>query len=152
MPRIHVVTPYLFRTLMLASLGLSILAFVVDSTIPALVPEPLRLAEAVYWNEMATGSFTFRMSLLIAYVIVSLVALVGLYFFKPWARTATLVLSGLLLLIAPALGHVVLSGLAQGLAEIALMLWGAVLALAYFSPISERFAATSTYPRDSGRS
>ena len=132
-------TPQLFRALMLASLALSILAFIIDITVPALVPEGVRFAEEQYWNGTSTAGLVFRLGLLLGYVIVSLVAFVGLYFFKQWARTANLVLSALLLLLAPALGHVVLSGLAQGLAEIALMLWGAVLALAYFSPISERF-------------
>ena len=139
-----IATPRLFRTLMLASLGLSILAFIIDITVPALVPEIVRSAEEQYWNSTSTAGLTFRISLLVGYVILSLAAFVGMYFFKPWARTANLVLSALLLVIAPALGHIVLSGLAQGLAEIALMLWGAVLALAYFSPISQRFTTSST--------
>lgn len=135
-------TPRFFRTLMLASLGLSILAFIIDITVPALVPDMVRFAEEQYWNGASTAGLVFRISLLVVYLIVSLVAFVGLYFFKPWARVANLVLSALLLVVAPALGHIVLSGLAQGLAEIALMLWGAVLALAYFSPLSERFKSS----------
>jgi hypothetical protein len=43
-------TPQLFRALMLASLGLSILAFIIDITVPSLVPEVVRFAEEQYWN------------------------------------------------------------------------------------------------------
>ena len=84
----------------------------------------------------------FRAGLFVLYVAASLVAFVGMYFFKRWARSANLVLSALLIVVAPALGHIVLSGIAQGLGEIALLLWGAVLAMAYFSPLSERFEAS----------
>ena len=135
-------TPQLFRAMMLASLGLSILAFVIDITVPALVPEIVRFAEEQYWNGSSTAGLVFRITLLVVYVVASLVAFVGLYQFKPWARTANLVLAALMILVAPAMGHVVLSGLAQGFGEIALFLWGAVLALAYFSPISERFGSS----------
>jgi hypothetical protein len=128
-----------FRGLMLASLGLTILAFIIDITIPPLVPEEVRFAEEVYWNEMSSAGLAFRLGVFIVYVAASLVAFVGLYLFKRWARTANLVLAALIIVVWPAMGHVVLSGLAQGLGEIALLLWGAVLALAYFSPISERF-------------
>jgi hypothetical protein len=124
---------------MLASLGLTILAFIIDITIPPLVPEEVRFAEEMYWNEMSSAGFAFRLGVFIVYVAASLVAFVGLYLFKRWARTANLVLAALIIVVWPAMGHVVLSGLAQGLGEIALLLWGAVLALAYFSPIRERF-------------
>ena len=127
---------------MLASLALSILAFVIDLTVPALVPDIVRFAEEQYWSQGSRGGLIFRASLLLLYVVASLVAFVGLYFFKRWARTTNLVLSALLILVAPALGHIVLSGIAQGLGEIALLLWGAVLAMAYFSPLSERFEAS----------
>ena len=135
-------TPQVFRGFMLASLVLSILAFVIDLTVPALVPDIVRFAEEQYWSQSSAGGLMFRASLLLLYVAASLVAFVGLYFFKRWARTANLVLSALLIVVAPALGHIVLSGIAQGLGEIALLLWGAVLAMAYFSPLSERFEAS----------
>ena len=134
-------TPQVFRGFMLASLVLSILAFVIDLTVPALVPDIVRFAEEQYWSQSSAGGLMFRASLLLLYVAASLVAFVGLYFFKHWARTANLVLSALLIVVAPALGHIVLSGIAQGLGEIALLLWGAVLAMAYFSPLSGRFEA-----------
>jgi hypothetical protein len=128
---------------MLASLGLTILAFLIDITAPALVPEVIRFAEEQYWNQVSTGGFVFRLSIFVLYVVASLVAFVGLYLFKRWARTANLVLAALVVIVSPALGHLVLSGLAHGLGELALLLWGAVLGLAYFSPISERFAPSS---------
>lgn len=135
-------TPQVFRGFMLASLVLSILAFIIDLTVPALVPEIVRLAEEQYWSNSSGAGLMLRASLFVLYVIASLVAFVGLYFFKRWARTTNLVLAALLIVIAPALGHIVLSGLAQGLGEIALLLWGAVLSLAYFSPLSQRFEAS----------
>jgi hypothetical protein len=128
---------------MLGSLALTVLAFITDLIFPRLVPEGLRFAEEAYWNEMPTGVFTFRLVVFIAYVVASLVAFVGLYRFNRWARSANLVLTGLIVLFAPAMGHILLSGVAQGLADLALLLWGAVLALAYFSSISQRFGASA---------
>jgi hypothetical protein len=134
------VSSKLFRGLMIGSLALTVLAFITDLVFPRLIPEGVRFAEEVYWNEMPSGVFTFRLIVFVAYVVASLIAFVGLYQFKRWARTANLVLTGLIILFAPAMGHILLSGVAQGLADVALLLWGAVLALAYFSSISQRFA------------
>jgi hypothetical protein len=133
------VSPQFFRSLMLASLAFTILALILDITVPALVPEIVRFAEEQYWNQTSTGGLVFRLVIFILYVVASLVAFVGLYLFKPWARPTNFILAALVIFVSPAMGHVVLSGLAQGLGEIALLLWGAVLALAYFSSISERF-------------
>jgi hypothetical protein len=128
---------------MLGSLLLTVLAFITDIVFPGLIPEGHRFAEEQYWEEMPTGAFVFRLAVFVAYVVASLIAFVGLYLFKRWARTANLVLAGLIILIAPAIGHILLSGVAQGLADLALLLWGAVLALAYFSSLSERFGSSS---------
>lgn len=132
---------------MLGSLLLTVLAFITDLVFPGLIPEGVRFAEEQYWNQIPTGVFAFRLVVFIAYVVASLVAFVGLYQFKRWARSANLVLTALIVVFAPAMGHILLSGVAQGLADLALLLWGAVLALAYFSSISDRFGSPSSSAR-----
>ena len=70
-----------------------------------------------------------------------LVALVGLFRFKRWGRSLALYSTILSLLIYPFVGADLSSGLESALYETHATLWGAILAIAYFSPISARFGA-----------
>lgn len=68
-----------------------------------------------------------------------LAGLIGLFFFKRWARSLSLALTFLGLAILVSLGPTLLSSLESSLLEASSMLWGVILALAYFSPVSARF-------------
>jgi hypothetical protein len=68
-----------------------------------------------------------------------LAGLVGLFRFKRWGRSLSLYFTFAGFLIYPFLDSSLYWGLEIGLYESSGMLWGAILALAYFSPVSARF-------------
>jgi hypothetical protein len=63
----------------------------------------------------------------------------GLLFFKPWARTGSLLTTVIAVVFYPFLGPTVMSGSAMLFSEVAAILWGSVLSAAYFSSLSHRF-------------
>ena len=69
----------------------------------------------------------------------SLAGLVGLFYFKRWARSLSLYSTLAGYLFAPLIGSSLYSGLESALSDGSSVLWGAVLALSYFSPVSQRF-------------
>lgn len=72
-------------------------------------------------------------------LLVWLVGLVGLFRFKKWARPVCLSSTLAAFLVIPFLGPQLSSGLESALFEASGVLWGAILALSYFSAISDRF-------------
>ena len=69
----------------------------------------------------------------------SLVGLVGLFLFKAWGRSLSFWTTAGLLLFVPFLGPFQTTPLEDFFADIASLLWGAALALSYFTPLSLRF-------------
>lgn len=89
-------------------------------------------------------AWLFRNGWLVASVAIPmllawLAGLIGLFFFKRWARTLSLCLTILGLVFGASLGPYLQSGPETALWEAGAMLWGAILALSYFSPVSARF-------------
>jgi uncharacterized membrane protein len=74
-----------------------------------------------------------------AFVVVWLTGLVGLFFFKRWARPLSLCSTIAGFVIFPFVGASPYSGLEASLFEASSMVWGGILALSYFSPVSCRF-------------
>jgi hypothetical protein len=90
-------------------------------------PEPWLLQSWIGWTVI--GGFA----------VAWIVGLIGLFYIKPWARSLSLysTLAGFLLF--PLSGPSLYSGIELALADGASILWGAILAISYFSPVSERF-------------
>ena len=86
------------------------------------------------WRNTAVSIGLFA-ALAIAWVV----GLIGLFRFKGWGRSVSLYSTLAALLAAPLAGSSLYWGLESGLYEASGMLWGAILALAYFSPVSARF-------------
>lgn len=78
-------------------------------------------------------------SLLGALVVAWLVGLIGLFGFKTWARPLSLYSTLAGFLVYPFLGASLSSGIESALFEASATLWGAILALSYFSAVSDRF-------------
>lgn len=72
--------------------------------------------------------------------VATLAGLAGMFLFKPWARRFSLYATLAGLCVMPFLGTSVMSWLDSILWECASLVWGAILALAYYSPLSSRFA------------
>ena len=99
------------------------------------------LSEAYYSEPepwLAGNDWVF-LGIAIPLLSASIAGFVGLFLFKAWGRTVSLyttVASLALLLLG---GPTLLSALESLLWEVATLTWGAIMALAYFSPIASRF-------------
>jgi len=136
-------TPRLFRTLILLSLVCVIASICVTYLAPWLVPEPLRIADENLSEGMLESMSLFWLILLIVVciglVVASIAGCIGMFMFKPWARPLNVALAFSSFIIWPFLGYNLTSGWSQALSDCAILLEGAVISMAYFSPISERF-------------
>jgi hypothetical protein len=127
-----------FRCLVVASIGLQVCAGVVDFLLPGLVPMALaRAAEAeplhpVFDHWWFTG-------LLICWAAVVVTSAAGLLFFKRWGRTLSLWSTAVGFAFYSVMGTGAYSGLSSAFTEASSLLWGAALAVAFFSPLQERF-------------
>ena len=101
--------------------------------------EPLAIA---YDNEPTTwlmSNMWVASGILGSLAVAWLAGLVGLFRFKRWARSLSLYSTLAGFLIAPFMGAYLSSGLETSLFDASTTLWGAVLALSYFSAVSDRF-------------
>lgn len=130
----------IFRFLILASLALAVLGTFLDLVVPGLLPAGLEAAyEADGVEEPALLLVLLLGAVSLILLVGGIVATVGLLLFKPWSRAAALWLTALSLVIYPFLGPFLQSGWAFMLYEVAMMFWGAALAMAYFSELRPRF-------------
>lgn len=137
------VTPKAFRWLLVANLALMIAASSVDAVFPRLVPEALWDAHARS-VDAEIGSYQMLHWVVFGVVSVLLIGLgaagyVGLFLLKRWGRRAALLSTFLALPLYVPLGPVTQSGWSALLEETSMLLWGAVLAIAYFGPLNARF-------------
>ncbi len=135
-------TPRLFRGLILAhvaALSLSIALSVFDHGVPpGLVAAQLESVPGWLLDESA-----LVLSLLLIAVAAVIAGYLGLFFFKPWGRAVALWTTIIGCLLTPALGPSLSGGLSAAFYDAANLLWGAVLALTYLSPVAQRFRGAS---------
>lgn len=134
-------TPSLaFRLLVVLSVVLGFATVGVDLLLTDLIPPELTKAieKESMLGVMETHPF-ISLAILLPWIIAAFVGLIGIFLFKRWGRTLSLYSTALGFIIVPFLGPSASSGLSYALDEASFTLWGAVLALAYFSPISELF-------------
>lgn len=111
------------------------------AAIAAIYPAHSTSLAAAYEAETAAWSASWQViSLLMAFIVAVIVGLVGLFKYKARGRSLSLYTTLAGLAISPFLGSSLSSGLETSLSEAATMLWGVILALSYFSPVSKRFA------------
>ena len=133
-------SPTFFRCLVVCSLLLILAAAVVDWVFPSLISESLTTAIE---NEPVPSFLEnhpfISLAFLLPWLVAFLASTIGLLFFRRWARAvafySTLAGFGLYPFFGPELS----SALASALTDASSMLWGAILALAYYSPLNERF-------------
>jgi len=126
-----------FRVFLIASAVLSIAAvakvFLPDGYSPA-------LAEA-YANEPLPGWFQNEYAAIgvgVVALAITIVGYVGLFLLKRWGRGLSLGITVLGLPLYLLTGPMLLSPLEAMLSDASLMVWGACLALAYYSPVAAR--------------
>jgi hypothetical protein len=85
----------------------------------------------------------FWLTLALILLTAWLAGLVGLWSFKRWGRSLSLYSTVAALIAVPLFGPTLSSGIESSLFEAATLCWGAVLALAYYSVVSEQFLPAS---------
>ena len=135
-------TSTLFRVLIVVGLSLAIVGASIDMLVPALISDELTTAynTETELQEWSIARITAVIVLSLALLVAGIASTIGLFLFKPWSRRMALLVTLLALPLYPMLGPVLQSGWATMLIETSTTLWGAVLALAYYSDLSTRFA------------
>ncbi|WP_411885566.1 hypothetical protein [Polaromonas sp. YR568] len=134
-------TSIYFRLMLLASLVCVLIGASIDSVFPSAIPEVLAKARDAYEVQFyeAMGSGVILAGVLI--FVVSGVAFAGLFFFRSWGRPLAIAGTALLLGMGFFAGVGVQSERSMFFGELGSLLWGAVLAISYLSPVKEKFAA-----------
>ncbi|MDO8995339.1 MAG: hypothetical protein Q7U77_01810 [Sediminibacterium sp.] len=146
-------SPTIFRGLIGCSVLLIIAAGVVDWLIPSLISQTLTSALENEPVPSLLENYPFiSLAVLLPWLIAVLASTVGLLFFKRWARSMALYSTLIGLTLYSFFGPTLSSALASALTDASSLAWGAVLALAYYSPLSDRFAikksANTAFERD----
>jgi hypothetical protein len=123
---------------------LAMLAAVAASFLPGGYSAQLRAAyeNEPYWLQDAPLAVVAPVVLLALSAIIA--GIVGLYRLKRWGRSLSLATTIGFSLLIPFSGPMVASGLEDSLWELSSILWGAVLALAYYSPVAAGFHANNS--------
>lgn len=132
-----------FRLLVLFNLLLIPAAWLVAGYDVWLLPPSLQAWVASRGLVVASPLQSFAGSLGFAAFLALCVGLVGMLAFWRWARALTLWSTVVVYLPLPLGGPAVVSGFAYTLDAVAAILWGVLLACAYWSPAAEGFARPS---------
>ena len=107
--------------------------------------EELRVAYEIEPYPLTDTPLAALILLALFALAVGVAGLVGLYRFKAWGRSLCLWTSLGSLPLLLTLGPTLTSSLEGALWEASTMLWGAVLAVAYFSPVASSFRANQLF-------
>ena len=129
-----------FRAFIVASFLTAFLGATIDLFVPSLVPAELSAAYDAYTSEMPSLTLIIAVGLLSVVVMVGAIASsIGMYLLKRWSRRMALWTTLLALPMYPPLGSVLYSGWAEMLLTVSMTLWGAVLAMAWYSELRTHF-------------
>jgi hypothetical protein len=132
-----------FRLLLVLMVVTTLLSGTVMFFGESLLPERLREYEQAQAAADLTTKDWVLLGFIIPIAIASVVAVVGLYRFSPWARPLAVILWIMPLIWAPFSGPTVEPGLATVLYECSCVFFGMVMALIYFSPAAHWFQTTT---------
>jgi hypothetical protein len=145
-------TPRLFRQLLLLSLLIGFAQWCVSSMLPDSLPNLVSIADKNATAEMAK-SFASRMHptwavplafagiICVATFIGSMIgSFIGIFLFKWWARPLSLAITVISMLVSAFSNYVLMPGFEWAFAQAQMLLWGVILSMAYFSPVSQYFA------------
>ena len=127
-----------FRVIVIAYV-VSIFVAVFAGLMQAGYTPELRAAYAAEPFWLANVSLAILVPLLILAAVISITGIVGLFLFKPWGRSLSLWLTIVGTPLTAIAGPTLASGFESAAWEASTLLWGAILALAYFSPVADRF-------------
>jgi len=131
-----------FRRFIIAYVALAVPAIFIDLILPMLVPAPLRAAQQALDAEASTVSLAILIVGLLLLLGGLVAALLGLFRFRRWGRTAAMIFTVISLVAQPFAGPTVQSGLTSALIGASSIIWGAILLAAYYLPIAREFGGS----------
>jgi len=135
-----VITETGFRVILASSVAAGIVGIIVTVLSEASLPFELQS----YMSRQSDGPFSEQdilgFVIWVPAMVISLIAAIGMFFFWRPARVLALIGTLLALVALPFSEPFVATGLATLFNEGSSILWGMVLALAYWSPLTQRFA------------
>lgn len=127
-----------FRLLVVLQFVISI-ASIATVFLPVGYSQELEAAYAAEPATWLTGGSGLSLVVVGLFLLAWLASQIGLLLFKRWGRTLSLYLTLAEFALALFQGPVLSSALESTLLDTTMLLWGAILALAYFSTASNRF-------------
>ena len=129
----------LFRTFILIYILLVTAAASVDALLPELLPRAIAQAVENEPLPMLFENVWLTAAIFIPLFMALIVSIIGLFFFRAWARMLAFYSTVLTFAVYPFFGPTLSSAWASALSDASSLLWGAILAVAYYSSLRERF-------------
>ena len=129
-----------FRTIFLGGLLFGALSSVVDTLFPGLLSPSLSQAWDQEPNFFDQAS-SWLIALVTIWAVAMLVGAIGFTLLKRWGRTTLLWGSVVGIALYPPLGSSASSWLSSALGDTSSLMFGAALAISYFSPLSAHFSS-----------
>ncbi|MDQ1921319.1 hypothetical protein [Massilia pseudoviolaceinigra] len=133
-------TVFRFRLLLSLYIILCIAQPAVGWHFSHLIPPAMQAAWEAEPHSSDVANFPLSLSILLPLAIGSFAGVIGMFTFKSWARSFSLYFTVAIIIVLPFSGPWLFSWLDYILVEITAMVWGAVMALAYYSPVSSQFS------------
>lgn len=132
-----------FRVVLVSSVAAGIVGIIVMLLSEASLPFELQRYVSRQSAEPLSGGNLIAVVIWVPAMVITLIAAIGMFFF--WRPARVLALIGTLLALAalPFSDPFVATGLATLFNEGSSILWGMVLALAYWAPLSQRFGSVA---------
>lgn len=128
-----------YRTLLIASVAFGLMGGLFDLIVPSALPEAFSAAQESHDDSLSDSQLIFAAIVCIPLGIAVLASTIGLYLFRHWAPKLALATTVPSIALSVLTGPIVFSGWSIALTETSSILWGAVLAITYFSPMKDRF-------------
>jgi hypothetical protein len=137
-----------FRIFVITTFVVSTIGALIDPLFPELLPEQIRLANEISVKEILESELKMIIFLcLSAFIaIAGIASILGLVMFKQWAPKLTLVATLVSYFILAMAGPIGMSGIAIALTTLSLNMFGAIVAIAFLSPIAVEFKGDSHNP------
>jgi hypothetical protein len=127
-----------FRFLVLIQIAFTF-ATIAVTFIPNLYSPALELAYMSEPQNWLTAKLWLALAISIPLILLIFIGIFGLYFFKPWGRSLSAYTTLATAILIPFFGPTLKSAIESSLNYVSTLLWGAILALAYYSPLNALF-------------
>ncbi|MEO5829912.1 MAG: hypothetical protein ABIQ36_05030 [Rhodanobacter sp.] len=133
----------LFRAVLLGSLFSAIMEVIAGISLSSTLPPLLQQYLAQDANAPFTGGDAVTLLTLVAVIIVMLIATIGLWRFRRWAKTLWIFLTIVTLIASPLLGPTVTNGWEGMFSDLSLTLDGIVIAMLFSGETGRHFSAVA---------